>query len=585
MQSTRHLMFIPLFILVAAMAGCDRASYASGENGHGSTGHEAGGAHGHGQGGGLDPISITLFTPKVQLFMEYPHLVKGEQAVFLAHLTVLATGEPIRSGALTFDLTQPDGNRAGETLNAPKRDGLFVPKWRFDTAGRYGLRLILKSPQAEETIDVGELIVHADAHGAEHVAAAAGAEPPDLVPFLLEQQWKMGTLYEPVARRTLVHRLAIPGRIVAPQGASASVSPPVAGRLLRPPGRELPQIGDRVEAGQILAMIEPQLPVTEVVQLSANRAQVRALETELALRELDLDTKALEVDRSIIQSEARLDFARGAMQRASQLREKGVGTEQQHDEAQQNLRLAEAEHQAAQAMKRSYENARTRLASLRAEALPDSGETASANAAYQMPLIAPITGEIVFVAHIEGEHLGDAHEEIFRIVNRTRVWIEADISEFDLAELDENPGATMCLPAYPGRSFDILDSGSGRLVNIGSVVDPETRTLRIVYEMPNPDELFRIRMFANVFLETRTATEVVAIPEKAIILDNGRPTAYVLIDGENFQRRDLELGVRDNGWVEVSSGVLEGDRVVTRGAYAIKLASLSPASFGHGHGH
>ena len=64
-----------------------------------------------------------------------------------------------------------------------------------------------------------------------------------------------------------------------------------------------------VDAGQVLAMVEPPLPVTEVVQLSANRAQVQSLETELALRELDLDTRALEVERSLIQSEARRDYA------------------------------------------------------------------------------------------------------------------------------------------------------------------------------------------------------------------------------------------------------------------------------------
>ncbi len=533
-----------------------------------------------------DPISVTLFTAEVQLFLEYPHLVRGMHARFLAHVTVLDTGEPVRSGSLTFDLAQPDGTRQDLTLEAPKRDGLFVPEWHFIAPGTYNLRLIVNSPQVQDTIEVGELIVHADVHAAEQVAKADAAEgPPDLVPFLLEQQWKIGTLYEPVSKRTLVHRLAIPGRIVAPQGASASVSPPVAGRLLRPPDGRLPRIGDPVEAGQVLAMIEPQLPATEIAQLSANRAWLQTLGMELAQRQLELDIRGLEVERSTLQSKARLDFARRTMERASQLREKGVGTGQQHDEAQQNLRLAEAEHQAAQTMKRSYEAARARLASLRAQALPDSGEGKPASARYQMPLIAPITGEIVFVAHIEGEHLGDTHSEVFRIVNTDHVWIEADISEFDLAELAESPDATMTLPAYPGRSFDILNSGSGRLVNIGVIVDPQTRTLSVVYEMPNPDGLFRVGMFANVFLETRTATEVVAIPEKAIVLDNGRPTAYVLIDGENFQRRALELGVRDSGFVEVKSGLMESERVVTKGAYAIKLASLSPTSFGGGHGH
>ena len=584
MRFITKLLVIPATIALLALVGCDRVSDAFGGNEVGSGGTHAA-DHGHGGDDGPDPISVTLFTSKVQLFMEYPHLAVGTHARFLAHVTVLATGEPVRSGTLTFDLARPDGTNLTLTLDAPKRDGLFVPEWDAGAPGTYRLRLLIDSAQVQDAIDVGELIVHADEHGASHAAeAAAEPDPPDLVPFLLEQQWKIGTLYESVSKRTLVHRLPLPGRIVAPQGASAVVSPPFAGRLLRPEEGRLPRIGDRVEAGQVLALIEPQLPATEVVQLNANRAQVQSLETELALRELDLDTKALEVERSLIQSEARLEFARRAMDRAVQLRDKGVGTDQQYDEATQTLRLAGAEHEAARAMKRSYEHAHERLVALRLKALPSEREAARSTSAYRMPLVAPIAGEIVSVRHIEGEHM-DAQQEVFRIVNVEHVWIEADISEFDLSELAQNPGATMALPAYPDRSFDILNGGGGRLVNIASVVDPETRTLTIVYEMPNAEGLFRTGMFANVFLETRTATSVVAVPDEAIVKDNGRPTAYVLIDGEHFQRRELELGVRDNGFVEVIRGVAEGERVVTQGAYAIKLASLSPASFGHGHGH
>ncbi len=586
MQSIRCLSVLSAIIALGAMTGCDRVGRAGGGHSHGtSSPSDPTDAHAHGDDEGPEPISVTLFTSKVQLFMEYPHLVRGEHAEFLAHVTVLATGEPVRSGSLTFDLTQPDGQRVDLTWDRPKRDGLFVPEWRFDTAGTYELRLRVDSPQVQDVIEVGELVVHADEDAAFHAAeAAAELDPPDVVQFLLEQQWKIGTLYEPVSERTLVHRLALPGQIVAPQGASAVVSPPFAGRLLRPPNGRLPRIGDYVQAGQPLAMIEPQLPATEIVQLSANRAQVHSLETELALRELDLDMKALEVDRSLIQSEARLEFSRRTMDRAIQLREKGVGTGQQYDEATQRLRLAEAEHEAAKAMKRSYEHAHERLVALRLKTLPSEREAGSDTSVYQMPLLAPIAGEIVSVRHIEGEHL-DAQQEVFRIVNIEHVWVEAEISEFDLTELAESPGATMTLPAYPDRSFDILNGGGGRLVNIASIVDPETRTLSVVYEMPNPEGLFRAGMFANVYLETRTATNVVALPEKAIVKDNGRPTAYVLVDGENFQRRELEVGVRDNGFVEVKRGVAPGERVVTKGAYAIKLASLSPASFGHGHGH
>ncbi len=569
MQSTRHIIFISLFILVAAIAGCDRASYAGGDHNSGHTSHDPGGGHGHGEDGGPDPISITLFTAKVQLFMEYPPLVKGEQAAFLAHLTVLATGEPIRSGRLTFEITPAYSTPVSLTLDAPKRDGLFVPEWKPDAAGVYKLRLSVDSPQVQETVDVGVLIVHADAHEAEHEAEhAAGAEPPDIVPFLLEQQWKLGTRYEQAAKRTLVRHLQIPGEITAPQGASAVVSPPVSGRLLPPPSSELPHIGDHVEAGQVLALVEPPLTVT----------------TELALRSLDLEVKALEAERSSMQAKARLDFARRTHEREAKLRQTGVGTDQRYEQAEQDLRLAEAEYNSALAAESHYEGALQKIVDMRAGMQARDADRTEYGSTLSLPLRAPISGCVVTANYVEGEHV-DALQEVHRIVALEKVWIVAHISEFDLAELEQTPGASMTLPAYPGKRFDILGSDGARLQSIGTVIDPESRTVPIRYEMSNPGALFRAGMLADVYLETKRATNCTAIPEEAIVLDNGRPTAYVLIDGENFQRRELELGIRDNGWVEVKRGVLEGERVVTKGAYAIKLASLSPASFGHGHGH
>lgn len=581
-------------VLVAMMitAGCERTnqdihnpdgSHANHADHDG--GHEHGGDHGHGAYGELDPISVTLFTDKMQLFMEYPHLVQGESARFLAHLTVMKTGEPIRTGSLHFKITDAKGKTQKLVLDAPKRDGLFVPEWNFDAAGVYSLELLLVSPQADDRIDVGEVVVHASTNDAIHTAeASVSDDPPNVIPFLLETQWKIGLLYEQASTRTLVIRLPLPGQIVAPQGASAVVSPPVAGRILPPQDGRLPRVGDRVEAGQTLARVEPPLPVTEVAQLSANRAWLQTLGMELAQRELEINTKGMEVERSLIQSEARLRFAQRAMKRASKLSEKGVGTEQQHDEAVQNLRLAEAEREGAEAMKRSFDNVRKHLAQLQSKATVATSKTTTTNHSLHMPLVTPIKGEVVSVHHIQGEHL-DAHQELFRIVNTEHIWVEASISEFDLAKLSENPGATMELPSYPGRTFDILGTAGGRLVNIGAVIEPETRTVSVVFEVPNPDGLFRLGMFADVYLQTHKAIEVVSIPQAAIVMDNGRPTTYVLVNGESFQRRELVLGVRDNGYVEVKAGVTNSERVVTDGGYLIKLAALSPESFSHGHAH
>ena len=89
----------------------------------------------------------------------------------------------------------------------------------------------------------------------------------------------------------------------------------------------------------------------------------------------------------------------------------------------------------------------------------------------------------------------------------------------------------------------------------------------------------------ELVLGTAKSTSATAVPLEAIVMDQGNPTAYVMLEGEIFQKRELELGVRDGGFVEVRRGITAGEYVATRGAYVVKLAALSPASFGAGHQH
>ena len=199
---------------------------------------------------------------------------------------------------------------------------------------------------------------------------------------------------------------------------------------------------------------------------------------------------------------------------------------------------------------------------------------------------APITGTIVEVAHIEGEYV-EPTDELYRIINDDTIWVVAHVSEFDLADLTDSPQALLSLPAYPDESLDISQLG-GRLINAGIAVDQATRTLPLVYELPNrrgPQGRLQIGLLVDVHLGTRAARDVVSIPVSAIIPDSGRPTVYVLLDGEHFQRREVVLGIRDGGYVEIKNGVNEGDWVVARGGNAVRLAALSPASFGAGHAH
>ena len=92
-------------------------------------------------------------------------------------------------------------------------------------------------------------------------------------------------------------------------------------------------------------------------------------------------------------------------------------------------------------------------------------------------------------------------------------------------------------------------------------------------------------MALTVYVETAHVTEALAVPASALVDEDGRAVAFVHVAGETFQKRDLTLGIQDGTFVQVLAGLSAGERVVTRGAYAIRLASVSTTIPAHGHAH
>jgi len=497
-----------------------------------------------------DPTSVTVFGERLLLFLEHPHLVRGSPARFLAHFTVLATGEALRTGSVTLELGPT--RLAAET---PKRDGLFVPEGSPSEAGTFAARLIVTGDQAEETLDLGPIVVHASQAEADRAAQARSVdEPANAVPFLMEPQWKVKLLLARAESRTLRERLLVPARVVAPEGRSARVSAPVTGRLVAPRSGTLAGSGERVEAGQTLALVEPPLGAAEL-------AQVRALELEFEL-------KALEVLSAASEAEARLEFAGRERERIARLRTEGLGTQQELDRTEQELALARTGRDSALRMKSSLD------ALLAAR---------GGGAAPRFALEAPVAGTIVEVLEVPGTSV-EAGTAVFRILDASRVWIEGRVSEFDLVRLGEDPRATVRLAALPAREFELRGPAGGRPY-FAPEVEEASRTLLVRYELDNPDGALRPGMLAELGLATGEREAAVVIPLEGVVMDQGLPTAYVMLEGELFQKRELELGLRDGDRVEVLRGLERGERVATRGAYVIKLAALSPASFGAGHAH
>lgn len=92
-------------------------------------------------------------------------------------------------------------------------------------------------------------------------------------------------------------------------------------------------------------------------------------------------------------------------------------------------------------------------------------------------------------------------------------------------------------------------------------------------------------MAVRVEIWVGAVREVLAVPAGAIVDEGGYSVVYVQIGGESFERRPVGAGVRDGQWVELRDGVKAGERIVTRGAYAVRLAAATPPAAGHGHTH
>lgn len=165
------------------------------------------------------------------------------------------------------------------------------------------------------------------------------------------------------------------------------------------------------------------------------------------------------------------------------------------------------------------------------------------------------------------------------------VFVEARVPEGAVTRLSGAKGASAELPGERGTFLPLTGAGQGQLVFLSPQVDTTTRTVALVYEANNRDGRLRVGQQLTLHVETARAEDTVAIPDSAIVEEAGQPVAFVQVSGETFQKRALKLGIRDGNFVQVLDGLREGERVVTKGAYAIRLSSVSGVIPAHGHAH
>ena len=516
-------------ILVLALCGCHR------DHDHSHEGDD----HHHED----KTAQITVWSDRYEVFAEHRLVPANVATKFVTHVTDLRTLEPRREGQIKFLLRQ--GNDAGieKVEKEPTRAGIYEAILTFPKAGDWNVSVLIPTEGGEATVMLPPVKVYATKHDAQHGEAP---DAPEGISFLKEQQWKILSKAEPVAKRRLIERVRVPASVTARPGSQAAIAVPLAGRLLVAPGKALPTVGDIVQAGQVLGLVQP-------------------MASELAV-------KLAEAEAEGVRAKLALDQAQQTFKRTEKLAQSEAKSPRELQEAEFALKSAQARLDAARAVQAAFQQARASTG--------DANTTVPA-----IELKAPIAGLVVTQS---GAALGEwvtPDKPLFTVLDAGTVFVEARVPESAASRLSSAKGATAELPGERGAFFPLTSEGRGRLVFLSPQVDTATRTVALVYEANNREGRLRVGQQLTLHVESGHAEDAVAIPDTAIVEEGGQPVCFVQVSGETFEKRELTLGFRDGNFLQVLRGLNEGERVVTKGAMAIRLAAASSVIPAHGHAH
>jgi Cu(I)/Ag(I) efflux system membrane fusion protein len=156
---------------------------------------------------------------------------------------------------------------------------------------------------------------------------------------------------------------------------------------------------------------------------------------------------------------------------------------------------------------------------------------------------------------------------LFRLADTSTIWVLADVSEHDLGLVTRGQQVTIRVRSLPGRSF------TGTVALIYPQVNTENRTVRVRIEIPNPEGVLLPDMFADVEFATGSDTPVIAVPDSAV-LDTGTRQVVIVDKGDGrFEPRPVKVGVRGDGYTEISEGISEGEKIVVSANFLIDAES------------
>jgi membrane fusion protein, heavy metal efflux system len=334
---------------------------------------------------------------------------------------------------------------------------------------------------------------------------------------------------EPVREQAVpTDELTAPARVVINPNRISRVLPPVQGRVLAVSVK----LGDAVAEGE---------PLVTLNSPDADAAISSYLQADATLRQAKV---------TVVKTETDLERARKLLQFQG-ISEKDV-LAAQNDAATARAGLENAEATRAQALRKLA------LLGLKPSDLQ------------QMVVVrAPITGVVTDISVVPGDYraavssAADVTTPLMSIADLSTVWISSDVPEPFMRHIRIGETVEIALVAYPGEKF------IGRVARVGSTLDPQTRTLKVYADLPNPARRFVPEMFGTM-RHAGTPRLLPVVPVAAIVQEYGHSEVFVERMPGQFERRVVTTGVRTGDLVAITSGLEANSRVIVDGAILLR---------------
>jgi membrane fusion protein, heavy metal efflux system len=464
----------------------------------------------------LHPLAYTIYTDKLELFVEFKPLVVAQTSRFAAHITVLDTlFRPLTAGRVTVSLSA-NGSGSVDSASSP---GVFRPELKPTTAGNgYRLQFDIVTPTWSEQLVIDSVTVHASVKDA--LAAQEPEAPSTDITYLKEQAWKIPFANMEAKSAPFASVIKASGQIVAAPGDEAVVSAIGTGTVHFNTANVVQ--GTFIRAGTPLFTIRS---------------------SGLAEGNVDVQAQTARIE---------LEQARSDYERASTLIKDQI--------------ISRKEYAAASAR---YESATAVYNSLR-----------RVHTAGGARISAPLSGYLTGVMVTEGQAV-QTGQTLATLSRNQRLVLRADVP----ARYYERLAHVRDINFRTADGRLIVGAAvNARLLAFGRSAVAGSSTIPVQFSIDNTGGLLPGSV-VEVYLKSSGEEYALAIPVTALIEEQGTYYVYVQTAGESFQKRAVTTGETDGLQIIIHSGIQPGERVVTKGAFQIKLATASGAIPAHGHEH